>query len=501
MSSRARLGLRVLALASFVMSGACRSKSPQAALASSVDSGAPFGTVVVGAARTDPSAVHVEGRAFRDGQGRQLLFRGYNAKAAPVFDVTFADGRTANETFDSFDESGAARFEQMGWNVMRIPVSWSGLEPQPQQYSQAFLQKVTDLLALARAHHFYVFIDMHQDAYSKEIGEDGQPLWAIVPPPTMLLSGPSDDSRRLSSQALNAGWSFFADAPATDGRLLQDAFVAAVQQVVQRVAGDPTVLGFEAFNEPIVLKQQELDDFHARFAFGVHAIDRDAPILFEPAATRNQTDQAILPDAPWSNGPGAYSPHIYTGQFSLPTQNGWASMDPTVLEPSMQNAANEAAAWGTPLFVTEFGCDQSTSRGALWLSAELDLQDRFLASSTAWEYSGPGAWGFRGSNEVEWPATVKTMARTYPRAIAGDLVAIERPAPGHMLVRYNQTARTAGLPHEVSMSSDYATGYQVLCDGAAVTFTAATGRATFTCPVGSDASAEHTFEVIGTPLP
>ena len=77
-------------------------------------------------------------------------------------------------------------------------MNWSSLEPQPKQYSQAFLDKLTAVLGLARAHHFYVFIDMHQDAYSKEIGEDGAPLWAIVPPPPALLSGPSDDSRRLT---------------------------------------------------------------------------------------------------------------------------------------------------------------------------------------------------------------------------------------------------------------------------------------------------------------
>ncbi|MGH7285309.1 MAG: hypothetical protein ACRELY_27620, partial [Polyangiaceae bacterium] len=48
-----------------------------------------------GAPRTAPDAVHVDGVVFRDGLGRQLLFRGYNIKVAPLFDVTFADGRAA----------------------------------------------------------------------------------------------------------------------------------------------------------------------------------------------------------------------------------------------------------------------------------------------------------------------------------------------------------------------------------------------------------------------
>src|SRR5207302_7072899 len=103
------------------------------------------------------------------------------------------------------------------------------------------------------------------------------PLWAIVPPPTQLLSGPSDDSRRLTSQALSAGFSFFDDAPATDGRPLQDAYVAAFQTIARRVLGNAAVLGYEAFNEPVGLSQDALDAFHAKLADGIHAIDRDAP--------------------------------------------------------------------------------------------------------------------------------------------------------------------------------------------------------------------------------
>jgi hypothetical protein len=66
-----------------------------------------------------------------------------------------------------------------------------------------------------------------------------------------------------------------------------------------------------------------------------------------------------------------------------------------------------------------------------------------------------------------------------------------------MVVHYKPTAATAGLPHEVSLSSSYITSPTVKCDGNVVTFTQLTGRATFVCPV-SDQN-EHTFEVSGTP--
>jgi endoglycosylceramidase len=456
-------------------------------------SSAPAPSSATGVLRTDPDAVHVVGSTFRDGRGRQLLFRGYNSKTNGIFDATFTDGRTPNEVFPDFDEWGATRFEELGFSVMRLPMNWSAIEPQPLQYSETFFDKVAAVLAFAHEHHFYVIMDMHQDAYSKEIGEDGQPLWAIVPPPTMILQGPSDDSRRESGQVLAAGFSFFANANATDGRPLQQAYITAVQQVVKRFVGDSAILGWEAFNEPVILKQSQLDSFHEAFADGVHAIDADAPVLFEPVGTRNESDSAQVPDAPWSHGPGAYAVHIYTGQFSIPDQMGWASEDPNVLAPSMSHAVLEAAGWATPMFVTEFGCDVSQERGSLWLQAELDLQDQYLASSTVWAWE-PGDWGFRVQGTQERPQVTHTVSRMYPRAVSGDLVAIQRKAPSDMVVQYNQTAATLGQENEVSVSADYVVGVSILCDGKPVPFAPATGRATFVCP-GS--VGPHTFEVIG----
>jgi len=446
------------------------------------------GSDVVIPGRTDPAAVHVDSQVFRDGQGRQLLFRGYNAKVNGIFDASFDDGRTPNEVFPDFDEASALKFEELGFDVLRLPINWSALEPHPRAYSDAFFANVDAVLDMATRHHFYVILDMHQDAYSKEIGEDGAPLWAIVPQPSVLLSGPSDDSRRTTSEVLTAGFDFFANAQATDGRPLQDAFITAVSTMARRYVGNPAVLGFEAFNEPVVLSQSELDDFHARFASAIHAIDKDAPVLFEPVATRNQFDSALLPATPFAFGPGVYAVHIYTGIFS---NVDWQS-DPTRLTPSMTNAVSEAAAWKTPLFVTEFGCDQSQSIGPDWMTHELDLQDQMLASSTAWAWE-PGAWGIRDSASTYKGATIAVVSRPYPRAVAGTLTAIERPTPSRMIAHY--TANGA-LGHEVSASPDYFADYTLFCDGnPAENVVRSLGRASFTCPA---TSGDHSFEISGT---
>ena len=439
-------------------------------------------------------------RCSRDGFGRQLLFRGYNAKINGIFDATFDDGRTPNEVFPDFDEASAQMFESLGFDVMRLTINWSALEPHPLEYSPTFFSKVDAVLDMAHRHHFYVLFDMHQDAYSKEIGEDGAPLWAIEPVPAELLSGPSDDSRRTSPEVLAAGDDFFANVQATDGRALQDAFVAAVTTLARRYTFDPAVLGFEAFNEPVLFQQSELDAFHARLADAIHVIDRDAPLLFEPIAFRNQNDKVLpLPSQPFLSTPGVYAVHIYTGWFSLSFQ--WESdPDPTLLAPSMTAAVAEANAWQTPLFITEYGCDQSWPTGADWMRDELDLQDQMLASSTAWAWE-PGSWGIRhydASNDiVYWPDTIAVVSRPYPRAVAGDLVSITRPTPDHMIVHYDANPSVTSPVNEISASSLYYSSWNILCDGAPVqSVVPATGRATFICP--DTTPGDHTFEIQGT---
>ena len=262
-----------------------------------------------------------------------------------------------------------------------------------------------------------------------------------------------------------------------------------------RYAGDPVVVGYEAFNEPIASSEEILAAFYQRFAAGVHAIDPDAPVFFEPIALRNSFDAAPLPPAPWSNGQGVYAPHIYTTVFSAPGDS-WASQDPTVLAPSMAAAAQEATAWNTPLFVGEFGIDQTLERGHRWLEAELDLQDQYLASSTIWVWRETGDWGLLDADGNVREATAVTVSRPFPRAVAGDLLAIERPAPGTLRVRYRATAESGAQPNVVSAADVHFSDFEIRCDGQVVPLTRLIGRAEFRCPGNAG---EHTFELSGTP--
>jgi len=123
----------------------------------------------------------LDGRQFRlhggrlvDERRREVTLRGVNARVEGIFDVTFGDGRLSLEPIPVFDDGDAATMARFGLNLLRLPISWSGLEPVRGRFDTAYLDRIAAVVALCRAHGIVVLLDFHQDAFSKEIGEDGR---------------------------------------------------------------------------------------------------------------------------------------------------------------------------------------------------------------------------------------------------------------------------------------------------------------------------------------
>src|SRR5262245_30229939 len=203
-------------------------------------------------------AVHVEDGRVVDQWGRELVLRGVNAKYEKLFDVGFSDGRKPTEVDAPWDDWDAPELAVRGFDFVRLCINWSGLEPTEGTFDPAFLARLDRVVDDLEAAGVYVLIDFHEDAWSKEIGEDGAPLWAILPAPPMLLSGPIaggpgldppyEDltARRTSPVTLAAFESFWEDK-----EMLQERFLLAWQEVAKRYAGRAHVIGFEDMNEPM----------------------------------------------------------------------------------------------------------------------------------------------------------------------------------------------------------------------------------------------------------
>lgn len=367
-------------------------------------------------------------RRMVDALGREVLLRGINARVRGLFDVTFDDGRQELETIPVFTgEDCAFLSTQLGLNALRLPVNWSAVEPVRGEYDQGYLDAITTLVDACAQAHVWVLVDLHQDAFSKEVGEDGAPLWAILPPPTpdQLLEGPLDDlgSRRMSGVVLSAFESLWSDV---DG--LVGAYADMAAHLASAIEGHEGTAGIELMNEPVIFSSPErLDDFHARVGEAVAAAAPSLPIFFEPNSIRNLVDVAPV-NTPVPFGNAVYAPHVYTDVF----EDGWASEDELALHTSVAAARDEADQHHAALFVGEFGADPSSERGNHYTRTALDAYDEVVAGWSYWVYEeqSQGSWGLYdpptdgGSRGALRGPVYDVLARPYPRAVDGHIASI-----------------------------------------------------------------------------
>ena len=463
----ARAGL--VAAAALAASG-CGDNLPAAA----ADAGAHF------------SPLDSDGHDLRDAAGRIAILRGVNARVAGVFDVSFDDGRAPLEPIPALTDADCAEMRRLGFDLLRLPINWSGVEPSPGDDDDGYLDAVEDAVRCADAAGLYVLIDLHQDAYSKEIGEDGAPLWAIQPPPTMLLGGPLDDlgQRRASRQVEDAFDSLFAPGD-PDG--LQAAYRAMLAHVAARFATDPAVVGFEIINEPVA-PSETLDPFQVAAAT---ALRRAAPgklVFFEPPAVRNFLDSQPLASAPFPVAGAVYAPHAYTYVFGA-QEASLADMTEDDLAVGIDNARAEADAWGVPLYIGEFGIGPDQTRADDWMRFEGQLHDRYLASDSFWLWKerSQGRWGLFDYDDTagtwtERPQVVAWVSRLHPARIAA---AHARVTSGPGRLEIEVTDGPIDAPHEIYLPAAAAARVAITCDGASLPAASrdpATGLIQVSCP-------------------
>jgi endoglycosylceramidase len=262
---------------------------------------------------------------------------------------------------------------------------------------------------------------------------------------------------------LHAFSSFFTD----DADMLQEQFAAMVQQLAIRFRGDPAVLGFEIFNEPLAT-DDELLAFHAKVARAIRDYDPDHLIAFEPPATRNFVDSATIPSQPFPVGGAIYAPHLYTAVFNDDSRltNDTYEMP---LASSVRNARDEADGWATPLLIGELGVGPQQPHALEWIGHAYDAADSVFASMAfwVWKEQDQGQWGlFAHASDGTWhdrPEMIGAVARPYARAIGGNPTAMSWDGTTFTL----EFEQRDGVPrqHDVFFPSEAALAS---CDGAAV---------------------------------
>ncbi|KAH8880335.1 glycoside hydrolase [Thozetella sp. PMI_491] len=136
----------------------------------------------------------IEGGKFRDPHGRQVTLRGINVAADAKYPSTpdqpshvsddFFDGDDVKFATRPFPKEDAhlhfSRLKRYGYNTLRYIFTWEAIEAAgPGIYDEEWIQHTIDILRAARDYGFYVFMDPHQDVWSRFSGGSGAPMWTL----------------------------------------------------------------------------------------------------------------------------------------------------------------------------------------------------------------------------------------------------------------------------------------------------------------------------------
>ncbi|HEU0001452.1 MAG TPA: cellulase family glycosylhydrolase [Ktedonobacteraceae bacterium] len=237
--------------------------------------------------------IHVDGSHFKDEHGRTLMLRGVNLGGSSKVPATpdgatyirdgFFDHRHVSFVGRPFPLEEAdehfTRLRSWGLTFLRFLVTWEAIEHAgPGVYDEAYLDYIYQIVKKAGEYGMLLFIDPHQDMWSRFSGGDGAPGWtleaagfdmthfsatgaAIVhathgdPFPEMIW--PTNSSKLASATmfTLFFGGDDFAPTMQIDSEpiqaYLQRHYINTVRQVALRLKDLPHVIGYDTMNEPL----------------------------------------------------------------------------------------------------------------------------------------------------------------------------------------------------------------------------------------------------------
>ena len=243
--------------------------------------------------------LHTEKEWFVDKYRRKILLRGVNFTASSKIPVhpnsathiktDFKDHKDVSFIGHPVSlkeaEEHFIRLKHWGFNCLRFLVTWEAIEHTgPKQYDTEFLDYIEELLKITEEKGFYVFIDPHQDCWSRMSGGDGAPGWTfekigidftkfheaggawlmqyLYDPknssayPSMSWSQSRVQFGCATMFTLFFGGKDFAPSCVINGENVQDYlqshYIDAYKQIAVRTKDMNHVLGFDSLNEPTI---------------------------------------------------------------------------------------------------------------------------------------------------------------------------------------------------------------------------------------------------------
>ncbi|HYL72043.1 MAG TPA: cellulase family glycosylhydrolase [Candidatus Dormibacteraeota bacterium] len=360
-----------------------------------------------------------------DSTGRAVTLRGFNDDALLEPSMHPAP----------LDDTDATLMRSSGFDVVRLPIAWSLLEPQRGRFDDAYLERIARAVQMLNAHQLYVVLDMHSLGWSPVYGGSGAPAWATlggVPDPVW---GPMPSLPRLLSPAINASTAYFWLTSEW-----QDEFLATWRFVVQRFRDNSGVAGYDLYNEPhsfplppLRFDKDQLFPFYARAVTSVGAVDANHIFFLDNDMAGDLPTSVVQLQAPDL----VYAPHVYTGALIPPDFSG----DTSNLDSHVEELVHEAQSVPAALWFGEFSINIDHAYAAQWIQGILADFDAHNAGWAWWQWRETSGWGVRSADGRTLDMQLlRLLARPYVVA-APSGVSTRLTGGAHTAITVNVAAR------------------------------------------------------------
>ncbi|AKJ08988.1 endoglycosylceramidase [Streptomyces incarnatus] len=367
----------------------------------------------------DGAPLTVQGGRLTDGQGREIVLRGYNVSGETKLEE---NGGLPFASVADAEKSATALRALGGGNTVRFLLSWAHAEPVRGQVDPGYLAAVTEQMRAFLDAGIRVFPDFHQDLYSRYLFTsgswytgDGAPKWAVdagsYPAESCGICLFWGQNITQNAAVQKAQYDFWHNAQG-----LQDAFLATAQTTMAYLQQhlDPAefagIAGFDPYNEPYAgsydsgqtsrtWEKDLLWPFYEKFRARMDAAGwRDKPAFVEPnlfwnADISTQKQEGGLLDAGTLGPRYVFNTHFYD-QKAISGILMWGKASDGQYASDFAAVRDRAATAGTAAVVSEFGHPLSgtvSDKAPTVLKAMYQGLDSRLPGSTWW--TDPAASG------------------------------------------------------------------------------------------------------------
>jgi endoglycosylceramidase len=391
--------------------------------------------------------------------------------------------------FQDLQDEDFAAIASMGFNVLRLVVTWEFAQPDPPPapYNEAYFELIDAFIARSKAHGLYVIFDFGQFGWGRASGGNaGAPGWTISPT-CASLPGPSGNAPPQASASVGCNYYNFWQNTQNNGAGLQDHYVALWQFVAARYRHEPAIAMYDLYNEPFggpippgVFELNFLFPFYQRLAAAIREIDARHAVAFQPQLLHSigvPTPIAI----PIGIENAIYIPHEYTASyFAQRVDPAYTPLQDAITRLYLGIASLEAQIFGTPWLIGETGWTRSTHADGVGGPIETvneeaprqfarDFTQAADEQQLGWQWfaysSIDEAYGINHGDSLDEPL-IRALARPFPRATAGTLASFSFDPDSKS---YRQTwSENPGGNHDIALpiTWNFPDGVCISVDGA-----------------------------------